>query len=56
MNITSKGRYALKIMLDLALHQTGEKQRRHAIANRQGIPPDYIDHILARLRDGGEIR
>jgi Rrf2 family iron-sulfur cluster assembly transcriptional regulator len=54
MNITSKGRYALKIMLDLA--QNPEcKQQRHDIAERQGIPFDYIDHILARLRNANLI-
>jgi Rrf2 family protein len=50
INITSKGRYALKIMIDLALHVEDGKQQRLEIAERQGIPPDYIDQILSRLR------
>ncbi|MEZ4740960.1 MAG: Rrf2 family transcriptional regulator [Bdellovibrionota bacterium] len=50
INITSKSRYALKIMVDLAAHEQSGKQQRLDIAERQGIPPDYIDQILSRLR------
>lgn len=53
MNLTSKSRYALKIMIDLALYYDDGKQQRQSIAKRQGVPSDYIDHILARLRDNG---
>lgn len=54
MNLTSKSRYAVKIMIDFALH-SDEKLQRHTISERMGIPGDYIDHILARLRDAGII-
>ena len=52
MNITSKSRYALKIMIDLAqLDADTPHTKRAGMAARQGIPPDYMDHILSRLRD-----
>ena len=54
MNITSKSRYALKIMLDLAQHD-GVLVHRSDVAQRQGVPIDYMDQILSRLRDGGLI-
>lgn len=54
MNITSKSRYALKIMMDLA-EATIPITHRADIAQRQGIPLDYMDQILARLREGGLI-
>ena len=50
--ITSRSRYALKIMMDLAKHEDLQ-QRRHDISSRHGIPADYMDHILASLREGG---
>lgn len=50
MNITSKSRYALKIMMDLALHQENLTHRVD-IAQRQGVPLDYMDQILLRLKD-----
>jgi Rrf2 family protein len=55
MNITSKSRYALKIMMDLAEHAEVPVVHRGDIAARQGIPLDYMDHILSRLREGGLI-
>jgi Rrf2 family protein len=54
MNITSKSRYALKIMMDLTAND-GELAHRADIAARQGIPLDYMDQILSRLRDCGLI-
>jgi Rrf2 family protein len=51
MNLTSKSRYALKIMMDLA-HYSGSNSivRRAEIARRQGIPTEYLDQIMIRLR------
>jgi cysteine desulfurase len=53
--ITSKSRYALKIMMDLASHGDEAQQRRLDISKRHGIPSDYMDHILASLRSAGLI-
>lgn len=56
MVITSKTRYGLKALLDIVFHdRSGPVQRRH-IAARQGIPTDYMDQILMRLRDAGLIQ
>jgi len=53
MNLTSKSRYALKIMMDLAhFGATQPLVRRGEIAARQGIPTDYLDQIMIRLRAG----
>jgi Rrf2 family protein len=51
--ITSRSRYALKIMMDLAGHPDEPQQKRMDISNRHGIPSDYMDHILASLREAG---
>ena len=51
MNITSKGRYALRIMLDLARH--GEEEGTislKTVAERQGISMKYLEMIAAQLR------
>lgn len=56
MNITAKTRFALKALMDIAYHhRVGPVQRRH-IALRQGIPTDYMDQILMRLRNSGLIQ
>ncbi len=55
MNITAKTRYATKALMDIVFHhRAGPVQRRH-IAARQGIPTDYMDQILMRLRNKGLI-
>ena len=56
MNITSKSRYALKIMMDLAHHRAEPLVRRNDIAKRQGIPTDYLDQIMIRLRAGNLVK
>ena len=50
MQITSKSRYALKIMMELA--QAGENQlsKRAFIATKHKIPLDFMDQITLRLR------
>jgi Rrf2 family protein len=53
MNLTSKSRYALKIMMDLAHYgATQPLVRRGEIATRQGVPTDYLDQIMIKLRSG----
>ncbi len=53
MNLTSRSRYALKIMMDLARYGASQPLvRRSEIASRQGIPTDYLDQIMVKLRSG----
>ncbi|MES2744980.1 MAG: Rrf2 family transcriptional regulator [Bdellovibrionota bacterium] len=53
MNLTSRSRYALKIMLDLSHRRREPLVRRQEIVARQGIPSKYLDQILIRLRRSG---
>jgi len=53
VNLTSRSRYALKIMMDLARYGANQPLvRRSEIAARQGIPTDYLDQIMVKLRAG----
>lgn len=49
MMISSKGRYALRVMIDLAEHQTDGYIPLQTIAARQGISEKYLESILAVL-------
>ena len=51
MIISTKGRYALRIMLDLANH-SGEKVKLKEIAFRQEISEKYMEQIIAVLKQG----
>jgi Rrf2 family protein len=53
MNLTSRSRYALKIMLDLATFRHEPLVKRQDIVRRQGVPAKYLDQILVRLRRDG---
>jgi Rrf2 family protein len=53
VNLTSRSRYALKIMLDLSQRRSDPLVRRQEIVARQGIPSKYLDQILIRLRRSG---
>ena len=50
MNITSKGRYALRVMLDLASHPDDGYVSLKTIADRQGISMKYLEAIVGSLK------
>lgn len=56
MKISTKGRYAVRIMLDLALNNTGESIRAKDIAERQGISEKYLEQIIAVLNRAGYVK
>ncbi len=47
MKISTKGRYALRLMLDLALNETGNPVKLKDIAARQEISEKYLEQIIA---------
>ena len=49
MTISTKGRYALKIMIDLAENGDGSYIPMKTVAERQGLPHKYLEHILPVL-------
>jgi Rrf2 family transcriptional regulator, iron-sulfur cluster assembly transcription factor len=53
MKLTTKGRYAVTAMLDLALHYDKGAVTLADIARRQGISLSYLEQLFAKLRRGG---
>ena len=53
MKLTTKGRYAVTAMTDLAAHSFGAPVGLGDIAARQGISLAYLEQIFARLRRAG---
>lgn len=49
MRISTKGRYALRIMLDLAQHAEQGPVALREISERQNITPKYMESIMALL-------
>lgn len=56
MKISTKGRYALRLMLDLATYNTGEPVSIKDIAKRQQISEKYLEQIIAVLNKAGFVR
>ncbi|MES9858317.1 MAG: Fe-S cluster assembly transcriptional regulator IscR [Sedimenticola sp.] len=50
MRLTTKGRYAVTAMLDLALHHGEGPITLADIAKRQGISLSYLEQLFSRLR------
>lgn len=49
MKISAKGRYAVRVMVDLAVHSDEGYQNVKQIAERQGISEKYLEQIIAVL-------
>ena len=56
MKISTKGRYALRLMLDIAAHDSGEPVRIKEIASRQEISAKYLEQIVAILSKAGYVK
>lgn len=50
MRLTTKGRYAVTAMLDLAFHDSDGPITLADIARRQGISLSYLEQLFSRLR------
>lgn len=53
MLVSTKGRYALRVMIDLAEHNNGEYIPLKAIAQRQEISEKYLENIIPVLTKAG---
>ena len=53
MRLTTKGRYAVTAMLDLALHAQSGPVPLADISERQDISLSYLEQLFAKLRRGG---
>lgn len=56
MKISTKGRYALRLMLDLAVYNTGEPISLKDVARRQQISEKYLEQIISILNKAGFVR
>lgn len=56
MKISTKGRYALRLMLDLATHATNSYISLKEIASRQNISEKYLEQIITQLNRKGFVK
>lgn len=56
MRLTSKGRYAVRAMLDLTVHSNGNPVRLQEISQRQNISLHYLEQLFRKLRNGQAVK
>jgi Rrf2 family cysteine metabolism transcriptional repressor len=55
MKISTKGRYGLRAMVDLAVYSAGDHIALKSIAERQNISEGYLEQVFSTLRKAGLI-
>jgi Rrf2 family transcriptional regulator, cysteine metabolism repressor len=53
LTLSTRVRYATRIMVNIAMNQSGKPVRKHTIAREEGLSSDYVEQILVKLRTGG---
>jgi len=56
MRISTKGRYATRIMTFLAARNSEEPATRQEISAAEGVTPHYVEQILVRLRNADLVK
>ncbi|MBR6329717.1 MAG: Rrf2 family transcriptional regulator [Lachnospiraceae bacterium] len=56
MKISTKGRYAVRVMLDLAANNSGEYIKVRTISERQDISEKYLEQIISMLSKAGYVK
>lgn len=53
MKISTKGRYGLKAMIDIAIYSSSESVTLKSISERENISEKYLEQIFSALRKNG---
>lgn len=56
MKLSTKGKYGLRAMIDLAQYSEQETVSISSISLRQGISESYLEQLVAKLRKAGLVR
>lgn len=56
MKVSTKGRYGLRAMVDLAVHSTSGHVALYFIAERQNISVNYLEQVFSTLRKAGLVK
>lgn len=56
MKLTTKGRYGLRAVIDLAVYAKDEPVSLAAVAERQSISINYLEQLIAKLKKAGIVQ
>jgi len=56
MKLSTKGRYGLRALIDLALHSEEEAVSIQSIATRQNISDSYLEQLVSKMKKAGLVK
>jgi Rrf2 family transcriptional regulator, cysteine metabolism repressor len=56
MKISTKGRYGLRSMIDVAVNSNGDHVALNSIAERQNVSENYLEQVFSTLRKAGLVK
>ncbi len=56
MKLSTKGRYGLRAVLDIAVHADEEAVALSQIAEQQGVSLNYLEQLIAKLKKAGIVK
>jgi Rrf2 family transcriptional regulator, cysteine metabolism repressor len=56
LKISTKGRYGLMLLVDLAVHEGNSPISLKSVAERQSLSEHYLEQLIAPLRNAGFVR
>jgi Rrf2 family transcriptional regulator, cysteine metabolism repressor len=56
VKLSTKGRYGLRAMVDLAVHSAGDHVSLNSIAERQNVSVNYLEQVFSTLRKADLVR
>lgn len=56
LKMSTTTRYGLRALADMCAHMDGKPVSVGEVARRQDIPPNYLEQLFARLRQGGVLK
>ena len=56
MKLSTRGRYGLRAMFDLAIHYNEDHISLNSIAERQGISEGYLEQLIIPLKKAGMVK
>jgi len=56
VKLSTKGRYGLRAIVDMAIYSNGEHVSINSIAERQNISANYLEQVFSTLRKAGLVK
>jgi Rrf2 family transcriptional regulator, iron-sulfur cluster assembly transcription factor len=56
MKLSTRSRYGIRAVFDMAYHSQGQPMQIRDISERQGLTPRYLEQIFQRLKKAGLVR